>query len=73
MGIERRERGCESLEVLWIGGRRDIEILGRSSTSMHLRGNPTDHQIVDAMFGEHPKQLVYVQRALRSFAHDDGP
>jgi hypothetical protein len=57
VGVKSHKRGCQSLEVLWIGCGRDVEILGCSPMSMHLRGNPAYHQIVHAVFSEHSKQL----------------
>jgi hypothetical protein len=57
MCFESDERGRESIEVLRIGGRRDVEVLRRASASVHLRGDSTDDEVVDAMLGERPEQL----------------
>ncbi len=68
--VESHQRSGQPLEVLWIWCGRDVEILGCAPTSMHLRGNPTDYQIVHVMLSEHPKQLPEVQWALGSVVHD---
>jgi len=67
--VESHERGRQSLEILQIGCGREVEILCRPPTPMHLRGDSTDHEIVHPVLREHPKQLAEVQRTFRDIAH----